>query len=210
MTAPGNLFILSAPSGAGKSSLIKALLEQGEKESIRPMQVSVSHTTRDPRPGENNGEHYHFVSVDHFKKQIKHNAFYEYAEVFGNYYGTSEAAIDEQLAQGIDVFLDIDWQGAQQVRMKKPSVTTIFISPPSRQELENRLRGRGQDSEEIIASRMAQAQDECSHFQEFDYIVINDNFEQALADLTTIVKNQRLKRSQQVVQHKVLLDELIC
>jgi len=210
VTAPGNLFILSAPSGAGKSSLIKALLEQGKKESSRTMQVSVSHTTRDPRPGENNGEHYHFISVNNFKKQIKQNAFYEFAEVFGNYYGTSEAAIDEQLAQGIDVFLDIDWQGAQQVRMKKPSVTTIFISPPSRKELENRLRGRGQDNEEVIANRMAQAQSECSHFQEFDYIVINDNFEQALIDLTTIVNNQRLKRSQQVAQHKVLLEELIC
>jgi len=210
MTVSGNLFILSAPSGAGKSSLIKALLEQGTKEPSRPMQVSVSHTTRDPRPGENNGEHYHFISVDNFKKQIKRNAFYEFAEVFGNYYGTSEAAIDEQLAQGIDVFLDIDWQGAQQVRMKKPSVTTIFISPPSRKELENRLRGRGQDNEEVIANRMAQAQGECSHFQEFDYIVINDNFEQALIDLTTIVNNQRLKRSQQVAQHKVLLEELIC
>jgi len=207
---PGNLFILSAPSGAGKSSLISALLKQGQDESSRLMQVSVSHTTRDPRPGENNGEHYHFVSIENFKKQIKKNAFYEYAEVFGNYYGTSEAAIDAQLAQGIDVFLDIDWQGAQQVRMKNPSVTTIFISPPSRQELENRLRGRGQDSEEVIANRMAQAQRECSHFQEFDYIVINDDFEQALTDLTTIVNNQRLKRSQQISQHKVLLDELIC
>lgn len=210
MTVSGNLFILSAPSGAGKSSLIKALLEQGKKESSRPMQVSVSHTTRDPRPGEKNGEHYHFVSIDGFKKQIKQNAFYEFAEVFGNYYGTSEAAIDAQLAQGIDVFLDIDWQGAQQVRMKKPTVTTIFISPPSRQELENRLRARGQDSEEIIAKRMSQAQGECSHFQEFDYIVINDNFEQALADLTTIVNNQRLKRRQQIAQHSVLLNELIC
>ena len=191
MTATGNLFILSAPSGAGKSSLIKALLEQNQEPTARPMQVSVSHTTRDPRPGEKNGEHYHFVSVNHFKKLIKQNAFYEYAEVFGNYYGTSEAAIDEQLAQGIDVFLDIDWQGAQQVRMKKPSVTTIFISPPSKKELEQRLRGRGQDSDEIINDRMAQAQKECSHFQEFDYIIINDNFEQALTDLTTIVNNQR-------------------
>jgi guanylate kinase len=114
------------------------------------------------------------------------------------------------LAQGIDVFLDIDWQGAQQVRIKKPSVTTVFISPPSKQELESRLRGRGQDSEDVITSRMAKAQGECSHFQEFDYIIINDNFKQALADLTTIVNNQRLKRAQQVAQHKVLLDELIC
>ena len=208
MTTSGNLFILSAPSGAGKSSLIKALLAQGKEEAGRPMQVSVSHTTRDPRPGENNGEHYHFVSVENFERQIKKNAFYEYAQVFGNYYGTSEAAIDEQLAQGIDVFLDIDWQGAQQVRMKKPSVTSIFICPPSREILEARLRGRGQDSEEVIANRMAQAQKECSHFQEFDYIIINDDFDQALADLSVIVKNQRLKRSQQAVQHKALLDEL--
>ena len=206
MTTPGNLFILSAPSGAGKSSLINALLKQ---ESSRPMQVSVSHTTRDPRPGEVDTEHYHFVTVEHFKKLIEDSAFYEYAEVFGNYYGTSEAAIDEQLAQGIDVFLDIDWQGAQQVRMKKPSVTTVFISPPSKAELENRLRGRGQDSEEVIAERMAQAQSECSHFQEFDYIVINDNFELALNDLTTIVNNQRLKRSQQAFEHKALLDDLV-
>jgi guanylate kinase len=207
VTVPGNLFILSAPSGAGKSSLINALLDQ---ESSRPMQVSISHTTRDPRPGEENGKHYHFVTVENFQRQIEKNAFYEYAEVFENYYGTSEAAIDDQLAQGIDVFLDIDWQGAQQVRMKKPSVTTIFISPPSKQALEDRLRGRGQDSEEIIASRMAKAQSECSHFQEFDYIIINDDFKQALADLITIVNNQRLKRNQQIAQHNVLLDELIC
>lgn len=206
MAASGNLFILSAPSGAGKSSLISALLKQ---DSPRPMQVSVSHTTRDPRPGENNGEHYHFVSVEEFKKQIGEKAFYEYAEVFGNYYGTSEAAIDAQLARGIDVFLDIDWQGAQQVRMKKPEVTTIFISPPSKQELENRLRNRGQDSDEVIQGRMAQAQAECSHYQEFDYIIVNDDFDQALADLTTIVNNQRLKRSQQAEKHQDLFNDLL-
>ena len=204
MIVPGNLFILSAPSGAGKSSLINALLKPEIQTSTRAMQVSVSHTTRAPRPGENNGEHYHFVTVDEFKKLISNNAFYEYAEVFGNYYGTSEAAIDAQLAQGIDVFLDIDWQGAQQVRMKKPSVTTIFISPPSKEELEKRLRGRGQDSDEIIASRMAQAQAECSHYNEFDYVIVNDNFEQALFDLSTIVNNQRLKcRQQSIAQHEL-------
>ena len=206
MTTKGNLFILSAPSGAGKSSLISALLKQ---TSVRPMQVSVSHTTRDPRPGETNGQHYHFVSKEVFQQAIVENTFYEHAEVFGNYYGTSEIAIDQQLEQGIDVFLDIDWQGAQQVRMKKPDVTTIFISPPSKQELENRLRGRGQDSEEVIQSRMAQAQAECSHYQEFDYIIINDDFEQAQIDLTTIVNNQRLKRSQQAQQHQSLFEELL-
>ena len=206
MTTPGNLFILSAPSGAGKSSLIGALLKQG---SARPMQVSVSHTTRDARPGEVDGQHYHFVSKKMFEVEIEQNAFYEHAEVFGNYYGTSEAAIDEQLAQGIDVFLDIDWQGAQQVRMKKPSVTTIFICPPSKVELEKRLKGRGQDSQEIIDGRMAQAQSECSHYQEFDYIIVNDDFDQALIDLTTIVNNQRLKRGQQVIAQQTLFDDLL-
>jgi len=206
VTIKGNLFILSAPSGAGKSSLINALLKQ---VSPRSMQVSVSHTTRNPRPGENHGEHYHFVTKDQFKHSITQKHFYEYAEVFGNFYGTSEVAIDQQLAQGIDVFLDIDWQGAQQVRMKKPDVTTIFISPPSKQELENRLRGRGQDSEEVIQQRMAQAQAECSHYHEFDYIIINDNFEQALADLTTVVQSQRLKCSQQVSAHHNIFAQLL-
>lgn len=206
MTTPGNLFILSAPSGAGKSSLIKALLKQ---HSTREMQVSVSHTTRNIRPGEENGQHYHFVSKVEFEKLIEKKAFYEHAEVFGNYYGTSEAAIDEQLAKGIDVLLDIDWQGAQQVRMKKPSVTTIFICPPSKGELEKRLQCRGQDSQEVIDERMAQAQSECSHYQEFDYIIVNDDFDQALVDLTTIVNNQRLKRSQQVITHQALFDDLL-
>jgi guanylate kinase len=206
MTVAGNLFILSAPSGAGKSSLIKAFLA---KKTERPMQVSVSHTTRDARPGEVNGQHYHFVSQDEFKKQISRQAFYEYAEVFGNYYGTSEVAIDEQLAQGIDVFLDIDWQGAQQVRMKKPSVTTIFISPPSKAALEQRLNGRGQDSQEIIQSRMAQAKAECSHYNEFDYIIINDNFDQAIIDLTTIVNNQKLKCRQQSEKHQMIFEHLL-
>ncbi|NMP16148.1 guanylate kinase [Thalassotalea sp. Y01] len=206
MTVSGNLFILSAPSGAGKSSLIKALLQQSND---RKMQVSVSHTTRDPRPGEENGVHYHFVSKAEFEQKIAAGEFYEWAEVFGNYYGTSEAAIDAQLAQGIDVFLDIDWQGAQQVRMKKPTVTTIFICPPSRQELESRLRSRGQDSDEVIADRMAQAQSECSHYQEFDYIVVNDDFDQAVTDLQIVISNQRLKRSQQSQKHAALFDALL-
>ncbi|MBA6355260.1 MULTISPECIES: guanylate kinase [unclassified Colwellia] len=206
MTTPGNLFILSAPSGAGKSSLIKALLSQ---ESARPMQVSVSHTTRAPRPGENNAEHYHFINAEQFQKQIKQNEFYEYAEVFGNYYGTSASAIDKQLAQGIDVFLDIDWQGAKQVRIKQPSVTTIFISPPSKAELEDRLKKRGQDSDATIKSRMAQAKAECSHYTEFDYIIVNNDFTQALSDLTTIVNNQRLKCQQQAITHQLMFDELL-
>jgi guanylate kinase len=210
MVVSGNLFILSAPSGAGKSSLIKAMLDSvANSNASRKMQVSVSHTTRGARPGEVNGEHYHFVTKDDFEKQIKRGRFYEHAQVFGNYYGTSEVGIDEQLAKGFDVFLDIDWQGAQQVRMKKPSVTSIFICPPSKDALEKRLRSRGQDSDEIIQDRMAQAQAECSHFEEFDYIIINDDFDQAVTDLLTIVNNQRLKRNQQVLQHKALLDDLV-
>ncbi|SET41591.1 guanylate kinase [Thalassotalea agarivorans] len=206
MTDSGNLFVLSAPSGAGKSSLIAALLKQG---SSRPLQVSVSTTTRDARPGENDGEHYHFVSKQQFEQQIEDGVFYEWAEVFGNYYGTSAAAIDEQLGKGIDVFLDIDWQGAQQVRMKKPNVTTIFITPPSKQILEKRLRDRGQDSEEVILDRMSKAQAEISHYNEFDYIIVNEDFDTALSELTTIVENQRLKRSQQVQKHKDLFDQLL-
>lgn len=206
MTVPGNLFILSAPSGAGKSSLIKGFLEQGCE---RKLQVSVSHTTRAPRPGEVDGVHYHFVTIEVFKQLIEDNAFYEWAEVFGNYYGTSEFAIDEQLSQGIDVFLDIDWQGAQQVRLKKPQVTTIFICPPSRAELEKRLTNRGQDSAEIIAERMERAQAECSHYQEFDYIIVNDDFDKALQDLNIVVKNQRLKLSQQRQKHQLLFDQLL-
>jgi len=206
LTTSGNLFILSAPSGAGKSSLLNALLKQ---PSEREMQVSVSHTTRQTRPGEVNGQHYHFVSIEQFKAQIEQNHFYEWAEVFGNYYGTSEVAIDEQLAKGIDVFLDIDWQGAQQVRNKKPDVTTIFICPPSTQELESRLQGRGQDSEEVIRGRMAEAKAECSHYDEFDYIIINDDFDQALLDLSTIVNNQRLKQSQQAQKHQLLFKDLL-
>jgi guanylate kinase len=210
VTVQGNLFILSAPSGAGKSSLISALLSADNKQQLnRKMQVSVSHTTRAPRVGETDGEHYHFVSVEQFKQLINDNAFYEYAQVFDNYYGTSEMAIDQQLAQGIDVFLDIDWQGAQQVRSRKPEVTTIFIAPPSRAELENRLRNRGQDSDEIIAGRMAQAQSECSHYQEFDYIIINDDFTQALAELNVIVGNQALKTVQQAQKHQSLFTGLL-
>ena len=140
---------------------------------------------------------------------MSEGAFYEYAKVFDNYYGTSVQAIDEQLAKGIDVFLDIDWQGAQQVRKKKPDVTSIFIAPPSKQELERRLTNRGQDSAEVIAGRMAKAQAECSHYDEFDYIIVNDDFDQALIDFTTIVNNQRLTREQQTRKHAELFKDLV-
>ncbi|WP_076920491.1 MULTISPECIES: guanylate kinase [unclassified Pseudoalteromonas] len=200
----GNLFILSAPSGAGKSSLINALLKKHAD-----MKVSVSHTTRAPRPGENNAEHYHFVSVDEFKALIAKDDFFEWAQVFNNYYGTSKQAIESQLAAGIDVFLDIDWQGARQVREIIDDVKTIFILPPSKQELEQRLNNRGQDSAEIIAGRMAQAQSETSHYNEYDYVVVNDDFDTALSDLETIVITQRLTLKAQVARHQTLINELL-
>ena len=206
MAEQGNLFILSAPSGAGKSSLISALLKQ---DSSRVMQLSVSHTTRQPRPGEVDGQHYHFVTVEQFEQSVSEGAFYEYAKVFDNYYGTSVQAIDEQLAKGIDVFLDIDWQGAQQVRKKKPDVTSIFIAPPSKARVRAPLTNRGQDSAEVIAGRMAKAQAECSHYDEFDYIIVNDDFDQALIDFTTIVNNQRLTREQQTRKHAELFKDLV-
>lgn len=200
----GNLFILSAPSGAGKSSLINALLKKHTD-----MKVSVSHTTRAPRPGENNAEHYHFVSVDEFKVLIAKDDFFEWAQVFDNYYGTSKQAIESQLAAGIDVFLDIDWQGARQVREIMNDVKTIFILPPSKHELEQRLNNRGQDSAKIIAGRMAQAQSETSHYNEYDYVVVNDDFDTALNDLETIVIAQRLTLKAQTTRHQNLINELL-
>ncbi|TGE85063.1 guanylate kinase [Pseudoalteromonas sp. KS88] len=200
----GNLFILSAPSGAGKSSLINALLAKHAD-----MKVSVSHTTRSPRPGEDNGVHYHFVSVDEFKSLIDKNDFFEWAKVFDNYYGTSKQAIEEQLAAGIDVFLDIDWQGAQQMRKLVDDIETIFILPPSKEELETRLNNRGQDSAEVIAGRMAQAQSESSHYDEYDYVVINDDFDTALTQIETIVLAKRLSLKCQSVRHQSLITDLI-
>ncbi|ABR74392.1 guanylate kinase [Actinobacillus succinogenes] len=203
----GNLYILSAPSGAGKSSLITALLEKDTRNS---MMVSVSHTTRRPRPGEQNGVHYHFVEVDEFEALIEQGAFLEFAKVFGgNYYGTSLPAIEKNLAAGIDVFLDIDWQGAQQIREKVPNVKSIFILPPSLQELERRLIGRGQDSAEVIAERMSKAIDEISHYNEYDYVIVNDDFQQALADLVHILRAEKLTLTYQETQNHALIQELL-
>ncbi|MGO2924019.1 MAG: guanylate kinase, partial [Hafnia paralvei] len=164
----GTLYIVSAPSGAGKSSLIQALLKT---QPLYDTQVSISHTTRAKRPGENHAEHYYFVSHDEFRQMIEEDAFLEYAEVFGNYYGTSRKAIEQILSTGVDVFLDIDWQGAQQIRKKMPQSRSIFILPPSKDELDRRLRGRGQDSDEVIAKRMAQAVAEMTHYAEYDYLI---------------------------------------
>ncbi|MDP9499531.1 guanylate kinase [Bisgaard Taxon 45] len=205
--AQGHLYILSAPSGAGKSSLISALLNQPQHHN---MMVSVSHTTRSPRPGEQEGVHYYFVSVETFESLIKQDLFLEYAKVFGgNYYGTSLPAIEENLAKGIDVFLDIDWQGAQQIRQKLPNVKSIFILPPSLTELERRLIGRGQDSAEVIAARMSKAIDEISHYNEYDYVIVNDDFEQALADFQAILRAERLTLTHQQKQNQALIEQLL-
>jgi len=204
--ASGTLYIISAPSGAGKSSLISALLK---KYPQAPLQVSVSHTTRKPRPGEENGVHYHFVDKPEFEKLIKQQAFFEYAQVFDNYYGTSRPVIEQTLAQGIDVFLDIDWQGARQVKELIPQAMGIFILPPSREELQNRLQNRGQDSEEVIIKRMLQAQSEISHFDEYDYLIINDDFEQALDEFSAIISSKRLKCQPQSEKHAYMLKQLL-
>ena len=206
MSQLGTLYIISAPSGAGKSSLINKLLAE---ERSWDVQVSVSHTTRKPRVGENNGEHYHFVSVEEFKSLIDENAFFEWAEVFGNYYGTSRLVIEESLKQGIDIFLDIDWQGAQQVRKMMPEAVGIFILPPNREELEARLNKRGQDSSEIIAKRMSQAHSEMSHYNEYDYLIINDNFDVASAELSKIVAASRNKFDKQSLIHKDMIENLL-
>lgn len=207
----GNLFILAAPSGAGKSSLIKALLQNHDATEIHnnEMQVSVSHTTRAPRPGEIDGVHYHFVSREVFQELITQDEFFEWAEVFGNYYGTSKVVIDQTLRKGIDVFLDIDWQGARQVKAQIPDTATIFVAPPSREELMRRLTERGQDTPEVIQDRMNKAVSEISHYHEFDYIVVNDDFDAALAELDAIVSSRRLRKEKQVMRHKSLFENLL-
>lgn len=207
----GNLFILAAPSGAGKSSLIKALLDKHQATNIHnnAMQVSVSHTTRAPRPGEQQGVHYHFVSREEFQALIEQDAFFEWAEVFGHYYGTSKIVIEQTLRQGIDVFLDIDWQGARQVKAQIPDTATIFVAPPSKDELHRRLTERGQDPAEVIAKRMAKAVAEISHYHEFDFVVVNDDFEAALAELDAIVISRRLRKEKQVIRHQSLFENLL-
>lgn len=204
LQARGNLFIISAPSGAGKSTLIQALLKRHAD-----MQLSVSHTTRAPRAGEQDGVHYHFTSVADFQARIANNEFLEWAEVFGNYYGTSRHAIYQQLSQGIDVFLDIDWQGARQIREQEAATIGIFILPPSLTELEQRLNQRGTDSAEVIAGRMAKAQNEMSHADEYDYLIINDDLNEALHQLEQIVLSQRNSLSSQQHRHSTLLDQLL-
>ena len=187
--ATGQLYVISAPSGAGKTSLVKALLE-----STPNLEVSVSHTTRDIRPGETDGINYHFVDESEFESIRDANGFFEWAQVFGNFYGTSSQAAQDKLADGIDVILEIDWQGARQVKALVSTAISIFVLPPSTAALHRRLTDRGQDNDEIIEGRMHAARDEIAHYSEADFIVLNDEFETALHDLQSIVRAQRLSQ----------------
>nr|VFK24587.1 MAG: guanylate kinase [Candidatus Kentron sp. MB]VFK27106.1 MAG: guanylate kinase [Candidatus Kentron sp. MB]VFK74905.1 MAG: guanylate kinase [Candidatus Kentron sp. MB] len=204
MNAFGTLYVVSAPSGAGKTSLLRALVNADPMVS-----VSVSHTTRLPRPGEENGIHYHFVDNRTFQELLTRGAFLEHAKVFGCYYGTSRDSLLDSLRRGLDIILEIDWQGARQIRKAFPTCTSIFILPPSHDVLIQRLRARGQDDEIVITKRMREAVTESTHFDEFDYLVINDDFHGALSDLQAILRAQRLRSPQQAQRHQALISSLV-
>ncbi len=201
---PGTLFIVAAPSGAGKSSIVNACLKRDSNICL-----SVSFTSRSPRPGERHAEHYHFVAADEFKAMIAAGDFFEYAQVHGDWKGTARQSVEPQLAAGRDVLLEIDWQGAQQVKARVPEAVGIFILPPSRAALEERMRRRGQDSEEVIARRMANARGEMSHHAEFDFLIVNEVFETAVEEMCAIFTASRLRRQQQLLRHAALLEALL-
>ena len=198
------LYIVAAPSGAGKTSLVKALLERDSR-----IMVSVSHTTRASREGEVNGVDYNFTQIDDFMKMVEAGLFLEHAQVFDNFYGTSRQWVEQRLAEGTDVILEIDWQGARLVREAFSQAVGIFILPPSRQALEERLRGRGQDSDEIIARRMQDAISETSHYDEFDYLVVNDDFETALGELASVILARRQRIEPQKAIHEAMIKDLL-
>jgi guanylate kinase len=200
---PGNLFIITAASGAGKTSLVNALLAKDSQ-----VKLSISHTTRAPRPGEENGVHYHFVNETTFDEMLNAGDFLESASVHGAHYGTSQSAVESALAAGFDVILEIDWQGAAQIRQAYPQAISVFILPPSMQTLAERLSRRGQDSADVIAMRLAAAREEMRHVAEFDYVTINNDFDEALQDLLAIVRTQRLRLQTQVTRHAALIKEL--
>ena len=206
-----NLFIVAAPSGCGKTSLVESLINDAKN-----LRVSISHTTRNPRADEVNGTNYHFVSVSEFQKMVSKDAFIEHAEVFENFYGTSKKLINDNLDHNIDVILEIDWQGARQVKQNLPNAISIFILPPSKEALELRLMNRAQDDELVIKNRMLDAENQMSHFNEFDYLVINDDFNSALTDLKLIISSSKnltkcahLSLEEQSIKHKKLLKKLI-
>lgn len=205
MTAAiGNLFVIAAPSGAGKTSLVRALVD-----ADAALQLSVSHTTRAPRPGEVDGQHYHFTDLARFERLIADERLLEHALVHGNHYGTARDQVEAAFAQGRDVILEIDWQGARQIRARFPACVTIFILPPSRDTLFERLQKRGQDSAEVIARRIANARGEIEHATEFDYLIVNDRFDAALADLGAIVRAVRLSMRIQGLRQAGLLRQLL-
>ncbi|OTG63927.1 guanylate kinase [Acinetobacter sp. ANC 4470] len=200
----GLLFVVSAASGTGKTSLVKALLER-----VNNLHVSVSHTTRGQRPGELDGVHYHFSQKEDFLALVQQGGFIEYAEVFSNYYGTAQATVKQQLAKGHDVLLEIDWQGAEQVRKLFPESQQIFILPPSQFDLRQRLSNRGTDSVEVIEHRLSCAVEDMQQYLNFDYLIINDDFNKALHDLESVIIANRLRLSQQANRHQELIQKLI-
>jgi len=199
----GNLFIISAPSGAGKTSLVRALLDIDTH-----IDLSVSYTTRDPRSGEQDGKDYHFVGRETFLEMAKRGEFMESAEVYGNLYGTSQTWISREIANGRDILLEIDWQGAAQVRRLFPDCISIFILPPSIAELEQRLKGRGKDNDAVIAKRMAAVREDVAHIAEFNYVIINDNLSDALRELNAVVLSARLRCAKQLSRHQALINQL--
>ncbi|WWO99767.1 MAG: guanylate kinase [Candidatus Dasytiphilus stammeri] len=198
------IFIISAPSGTGKSTIIQTLLKH-----LDTAQLSISHTTRHKRSQEKNGEHYYFISYDQFENMIKKGEFLEYTEIFGHLYGTSRAVVEDLFSNHKDILLDINWQGAQQIRKYIPKTCSIFILPPSKNELRKRLYYRGQDSKESIEKRFEEALSEMKHYKEYDYVIINDNYENAVYDLTTILHTEKLKLYQQIVRNNVIISELL-
>ena len=200
----GTLYIVAAPSGAGKSSIVNAVLKQVDKVAL-----SISYTSRPARPGERHTQHYHFISKAQFEQMITDRQFFEYALVHGDYKGTARDSVIPLLAKGLDVLLEIDWQGARQVRQQIPEAKSIFILPPSKKALEMRMRSRGQDTEQVIAQRLDAAREEIKHFDEFDYVVINENFDQAVQEVTAIFSAQRLQTMQQQIRHKALIEQLL-
>ena len=204
MTMRGTLYIVAAPSGAGKSSIVNAVLARDPQIAL-----SISFTSRQPRPGERHAQHYNFVTADEFKGMIRAEDFFEYAQVHGDWKGTARQSVEPQLSAGKDVLLEIDWQGARQVRLKVPDAVSVFILPPSREALEQRMRNRGQDSEAVIAQRLAAAREEMSHYGEFDYVIVNECFDTAVAEMCSIFTASRLRKDAQVARHAGLLMSLL-
>ena len=202
--APGKLYIVAAPSGAGKSSIVNACLARDPNICL-----SISFTSRPPRPGERHHEHYHFVSAAEFERMVGAGDFFEHARVHGDWKGTARQSVEPQLEAGKDVLLEIDWQGAHQVRSQVPDAVSIFILPPSREALEQRMRARGQDTEAVIAQRLAAAREEMSHYAEFDYVIVNEVFETAVAEMCAIFTASRLRRGEQQRRHAALIEHLL-